>query len=257
MKKSSRSMSRFMTLRGGALAVAMMLLFTSVIVQPVQAQGITKTVVCGSLSLFASASTATLDFQVAAMNAAFQLQINLLQTSWELEDQATSLIRSVSEQSFMGLLSLYSAVTSHTPAEKAAVNVYKDTMLNALNVLRNKIDAIRAAYREDMMALVKAHQKALASLVTQAVGQIKSALQTAVTDCGKRGAVTKLLSVIASATFDLAANGLALEVSNLAKALKLVLTRNAGFHKADGEFLKTAVSATGQLKRATIGFRAN
>ncbi len=242
-------------LRNGALALATMFLFTTVVVQPVQAQSLLNSVKCTTLKVFAAASNITIDLSVAAMNAAFQLELNLLQAAWQIEDQAVALIRSVSEQGFTALLSVYSLITARTPSEKAAVTLYKDTILNALNVVHTKIDAARAAYREDMLALVKAHQKALRNLATIATTTIKTALTTALTNCSKPGVVATLISVIASVNVKLVIDGIAEQVTSLAKAVVLVVTRNSLFLQSDLEFVGVGVTATAKLLKDTLGWR--
>lgn len=242
-------------LRGGALALATMFLFATAVVQPVQAQGFIKSVLCGGLSLVASASYAALDLSVAAMNAAFKLQINLLEATWKVQDQAIELHRSISEAAFNALLAVYAAVTAWTTAEKAAVQSYKTTMGNALTVFRTKIDATRAAYREDLLALVKAHQKVLSTLVNTAVTTIKTAFETAKSNCGKLGTIAKLVGVVAGAQLTLGVKSLAQEVTNLVKAVKLVLTRNNGYGDALGEYAQTKFNATIALMKATLGWK--
>lgn len=253
MKTSLKKNSIF---RGGALALATMFLFATVVVQPVQAQGVAKSIACATLTKFASASYTALDLSVAAMNATFKLQLNLLEASWKVQDQAIELHRSLSEAAFKALLAVYAAVTSWTAAEKAAVQTYKTTMENALTVFRTKIDATRAAYREDMLALVKAHQKALTDLVTTAVTTIKTALDTATKNCSdaKAKATAKLLAVIAKAKLDLAIKSVAQEATDLVKATKLTLNRNRGYDDAYREYARAKLDATMTLMKATLGW---
>lgn len=242
-------------LRGGALALATMFLFATVVVQPIQANAFVKQVLCGALNLTVSASYAALDLSVAAMNVAFKLQIDLLEAAWKVQDQAIELHRSLSEAAFNALLAVYGAVTAWTTAEKAAIQSYKTTMGNALTVFRTKIDATRAAYREDMLALVKAHQKALAGLVNVAVTTIKTALNEAKQNCGKLGTIAKMVVVVAAAQVKLGVQAVAQEVTDLLKSTKLILTRNQGYGDAFGEYGKTKFNATIALIKATLGWK--
>lgn len=250
MKTSLKMNSIF---RGGALALATMFLFVTVVVQPVQAQGVAKSTTCATLTEFASASYTALDLSIAAMNATFKLQLNLLEASWKGQDQTAELYGSLSEAAFKELLAVYAAVPLWATAEKVATQTYKTTMENALTVLRTKIDATRATYREDMLALVKEHQKALTDLATTAVTTIKTALDTATKNCSdaEATATATLLSIIEKVKLDLAAKGIAQEATNLVKATKLTLNRNRGYNDAYNEYTRSNLDATVTLMKVT------
>lgn len=242
-------------LRGGLIAIAAVFMFSTVVAQPVQAANILKAIACAPVHVFAAASNVALDLSVAAMNAAFNLQLKLLDVAWNVQDQAIELHRSVSEAAFQALLAVYAAITAWTTAEKAAIQKYKTNMANALTVLRTKIDATRAAYREDMLALVKAHQKALTSLVNVAVTAIKTALSEAKKNCGKIGTMTKLMVVVTANNVNLGVKGIAQEANDLIKATRLALSRNGGYFEAHKEYVSTKVQETVALMKATLGWK--
>lgn len=237
--------------RGVALAMATMLLFCTVVVQPAQAQSVVNQVKCQALTAFASASSMALQLGEAAMNATFQLQINLLMGVWQVQDAAISAIRSVSEQAFTLTFNAFiGAVSFFFPWKAGALYAYRDHMLNAIHVLETKIDAIRASYREDMLALLKAHQKALTDLVTHAVGTITNAVTTAKDHCSDAHVVATLVSVIAQADLTLTVQGLVRDAQDIVKGVQRVGQRDSEFLQADAEFLRTAASETANLIRA-------
>lgn len=253
MYRLLKSIKTKLTLRGTALAMAIMLTFATVVVQPAQAEGVFTELKCNAISAFADASMASIRLGKAAMNAAFQLEINLLNAAWQVTDAAVAAIRQVSEAAFLAQVAIFSLFVFN-PVKRQALENYKQTILAAAKKLHVKIDAIRATYREDMMALVKAHQKALTNLVNTLEKTVANALKKAQDNCAKVGVVIELLGAIASANVTLVGEVLKQDVADIASAFGLVARRNGGFYAADSEFGSTAMRALGDLIRIMLTF---
>ncbi len=245
-----------LTLRLVPFALALALAFTALVSQPLQALSIVNTIKCNAISLFASTSITTLRASKTAMEKTFELELNVMQTAWKLEDMAVSALRNVGESAFVATLNAFQnrpgIFVKKTEVRTAALNEYKDTMLNALHNLQTNIDAARAAYREDMLALVKAHQRALTTLVDTLIGTIRTALNTAKKNCSGKTVVKTLAATIATAHAKLVSGVITQDAKDIAKAIKLVATRNSTFLQEDAAFLSTSIDATGKLAAAFI-----
>lgn len=255
MKTSLSNLKTSFTLRMAPLAMAFMLLFATTVVQPAQAQGIIATLKCATISVFASATITSLKISKAAMNTAFKLQLSVLQAAWQLEDSAISAVRSVGESVFKASVDAFAhrpgIFIKNTAYRTAALSEYRNTMLTALHNLETNIDAARAAYREDMLALIKTHQRILTRLVDALVTTIKNGLAAAKKNCNNNGVVVTLLAVLASANLNLFIEATKQDVKDLASAVKLVTKRNGVFLKEDANFVKISLQATVKL---TVAF---
>lgn len=239
------------TLRGTALAMATMLTFATVVVQPAQAESVYNQLKCNAISAFADATMAAFRLSKAAMNAAFQLEINLLNAAWEVQDAAVAAIRQVSESAFLAQVAIFS-IFVFNPAKRAALENYKQKILAAANKLHVKIDAIRATYREDMMALVKAHQKALIRLADIFETTVSKSLKVAQDNCTKVGVVINLWAEVTNANVQFVGDVLQQDVADVFKAGGLVFKRNGDFLSADLEFIGTANAALAALIRVLL-----
>lgn len=244
------------TLQWAPFAVALMLLFATIFAQPTQAASIINTIKCNALTLFASASKTTMKVSAAAMEKTFELELSVMQTAWQLEDAALTALRTVGESAFSAALNAFAnrpgIFIKNTEFRDAATKEYHDKMLNSLHVHEVNIDAARASYREDMLALVRAHQKALRTLVNTLIGTIDAALNTALANCSSKNVVATLTAVIAKAGATLLAEGLLEEARTLAKAAVLVLTRNQAFLKEGAEFASESTQYTLALGAAFL-----
>ena len=233
------------------------MIFAVSVAQPTtQAASIINTVKCNSLALFASASVSALKLGSSAMQTAFELNLNIMKGAWQLEDTAVNALRTVGKSAFTGALDTFQnrpgVFIKNTEVRTKAVETYKTTMLDALSDHQINIDAARAIYREDMLALVIAHQEVLTGLVATLTTTITDAVNVAKENCSKPGVVATLTGVIAKANATLLAKGIAEDVRSLAKAVVLVTTRNKSFIKEELAFLKTSVSATADLAAAFL-----
>ena len=230
--------------------------FSALVAQPVNAQSLVNTVHCAALTEFASASAGTLKFGQQAMEATFNLTIQLKELQWEIADKATAAVRQVSVSAFKATSTAFANIPGMNTVRKQAVKSYVTLLLNAVLVLETNIDAASAAYREDMMALIKAHQAALRDLVQIQVDKINAAASKAKADCEKTGVVVTLVGTIAAANAELLSKTIVLDVQDLGKAIKIVLTRDSEFLKQDVQFVKVATNATFKLTRVVLTGRA-
>ena len=244
------------TVKWAPFALALTLLFSATIAQPTHAVTSVNTVKCNAITLFASVSESALQFGAATMQKTFELTISIMQGAWQLEDMAVSALRAVGESAFIAALDAFAnrpgIFIKQTDVRTAALAEYKTTMLAALHLLENNIDAIRAAYREDMLALVKAHQLALTHLVANLTATITAALDVAQANCSSSNVVQTLVAVIVQANLTLLTQALAEDAKSIVKAIALVTTRNKGFITEDVNFLKTSVDATAKLAQAFL-----
>ncbi len=245
-----------LTLRLVPLTMAFMVAFSVLFAQPLHATSFINTIKCNSIKLFASASIGTMHSSQQFLQNTFQLELNLMQNGWKLEDVAVTSLRQVGESAFVGTLNAFSnrpgVFIKKTEVRAAALKEYKTNMLNALHTWETNIDAYRASYREDMLALVKAHQKALTDMVATLVETITAALDVAKAHCSDPHAVATLTGAIASANAKLFSNAWAQEVTDFTKAGKLVHTRNTGFHQENSKFFKISLNETGKLAKAFL-----
>jgi hypothetical protein len=244
--------NRLFNLRNGALGMAVALLFTATVAQPTNALSAVNTIRCNTLTAFASASVGTLKTNRQIMQAAFDLQLNVLQGAWKLEDQATAAIRHASEGTFVTLVNAFANVPSLTATRKASIKTYKDVVVNAIHLLETNVDALEAAYREDMLALINAHQKALTNFVATLTTTITNAVNKAVADCSENGVVVTLVGVITQANLTLAANIATQDIKDLGSAANIAITRDKGFLQQDGQFLGTVTTAELRLTKAML-----
>lgn len=247
--------SRF-NLRFAPLAMAGVIAFSGLVAQPVNAQSVANTVRCAALTEFASASATTLKLGQQAMQATFDLTIKLKQLEWELADKATAALRQVSVSAFKATSTAFANIPGMNSVRKQAVKSYVSVLLNAVLVLETNIDAAEAAYREDMLALIRAHQAALTELVQTLVDKINAAAAKAKADCEKTGVVVTLVGTIAAANAELLSKTIVLDVQDLGKAVKIVVTRDSEFLKQDVQFVKTATDATIKLTRVILTGKA-
>ena len=91
--------------------------FSGLVAQPVNAQSVVNTVRCAALTEFASASATTLKLGQQAMQATFDLTIQLKQLEWEVADKATAALRQVSVSAF-----------------KATSNAFESTSMLGINL---------------------------------------------------------------------------------------------------------------------------
>lgn len=234
-------------------SVAALLLASTVVFQPtVQAESALNTVRCASIDAFAVASANGLKAQQQAMEATFTLTINAMQTVWKIEDLTTSAERQVSESAFTSLATAFSNTRGLSTVQKAAVVVYQDLLIKSIHTLETNVDAAEAAYREDMLALVKAHQASLRDLVQAEVDSINAAAATAKANCTQNGVVVTLTGAVAAANATLLAKSIALDAQSVAKAIKIVATRTTAFIQQDTQFIQIATDATKKLTKIIL-----
>src|ERR1700712_1792417 len=90
-------------LRWAPFTMAALLLFSATVAQPAQAASTANIVKCNSIAAFATASGSALKISQQGMQTTFQLTLEVMQTTWKLEDQATAALRQVSESAFTSL----------------------------------------------------------------------------------------------------------------------------------------------------------
>lgn len=245
-----------LTLRWSPFALAVMLLFATLIAQPTQAATNINTIKCNSITLFGTTSSAALQLGATSMQKTFELQLNVMQSSWQLEDIAVNALRQIGESSFIATLNAFAnrpgIFVKQTEFRTAAVDTYKKTLLDALHLHQTNIDAARAAYREDMLALVKAHQEVLTNLVNNLIKTVNDAVATAKRNCSQERVVATLVAVIAKANATLLTEALKEDARAFGKALQLVTTRNKAYAKEEFDYIKTGVDATSKLAQAFI-----
>lgn len=241
-----------LSLRFAPLAMASLLGFSAVVAQPVNAQSAVNQVRCAALTEFASASATTMKLGQQAMQSTFELTLSVMQMAWKLEDQATAALRQVSESAFTSLSTAFANRPGMNRVQKAAVIAYQDLLLKAVHTLETNVDAAEAAYREDMLALVKAHQAALTELVQAAVDKINAAAATARQNCEQNGVVVTLVATVAAANAELLAKSIVLDAQSIAKAVQIVVTRDTEFLKQDTQFISIATSATAKLTKVIL-----
>lgn len=244
------------TLRWAPFTIALALVFSTVVAQPIHAASILNTIRCAALNSFTTSSIATLKSNEQNMQTVFALEVNNLQMEWQLQDSAVSALRSIGAASFNDAVLIFQnrpgIFIKQTAVRTAAVNDYSTSIINALNTFQTNIDAARSSYREDMMTLVKSHQLALTTLVNSLVATITTALNTSEANCSTDGVVLTLVSAINAANLKLLIDGASQDVNDLLKALDIKNTRNSAFSNETTTYLTAANNATTVLADAFL-----
>lgn len=245
-------------LQWAPLSLAGMMSFAVVVAQPVNAVSIPGLglIECPALATFSAAGKVALQAGQDTMNATFNLTITALQTAWQLEDSAKAALRQVSESAFTALLNAFEQLRGLNTIQQAAIVTYRDLLLKTVHVLEANIDAAEAAYREDILALIKQFQKSLGDLVQTLVDTINNATATALKNCNNPDAVATLLAVIASANATLLAQSLVLEAQTIAKAVTVELTRDTILVNVLADLIKVGTDATLKLTQVILTGKA-
>lgn len=256
----STKISSLLKLRVVPVAMALVLGVTTVtaVVQPAPTAqaGFVSDLKCAFLKSYADSSRRSLKQNQNNMEFAFELQLTALKTNWQLQDAAVTAYRGIVESTFKANVNAFAnrpgIFIKNTEYRDKATQDYKTTILDALHTLETNIDTIRANYRENMLALVLAHQDALRDLVNELISTIDVALEKAVTKCADKGSAKALFDTINAANWKLLSAGVAQEVSNNKAAAKLVHERDAGFIREKGIYDAASIKATTELIAAFV-----
>lgn len=259
-------MSKF-SLRLAPLFTAFAFAFAAVAVQPISAFAQTANstqpsvpwtvqLKCDFLKSYANSAKTTLHNNQAFMQAAFETELNLMQSNWSSQDTAVKLWRNIAESTFNSTVTAFQnrpgIFIKKTEVRAAALNEYKDGIVNALHTFQTNIDSYRTAYREDMLALVKAHQKALTDIVNTQVDAINAALDVATTNCTDNHAAQNLFNTIGKANWTLAEGVVKQEFKDIDLAIKLVTKRDKQFQQEQNFYNAASIELTGKLIAAFV-----
>ena len=238
----------------GALAVIAAVFAVSVVAPPaVQAQSAGEQVKCGAINTFASTSTEALRIGTVAMKNTFELNIKLLQTAWDVQDAATEALRDTGEVVFSAKISLIKKLPVLNAVKKQALKDYETGILVSFSKRNLDIDAAHAAYREDLMAVIREHHKVLTDLVATLTADIDKALDVAKEKCKEAGSVTNLAVAVAEAKVKLAAAGVREEARAIGEAVKLHVKRNLAIIDAGKTYVKEATQLVKTVTKAVLG----
>jgi hypothetical protein len=230
------------------MVLAFVLAFSAFVAQPVRAVSIVDTAKCATLTLFEQTSKSALQLSQDGIEVAFQLVFKVKDVTWQVEDLALKSARQVAEGAFVALVSAATHVPGLTGPRAVALNNYMTQALKIVHVTEVNVDSAEAAWREDINALLKAHQAALKAIVQTLVDTINRVTAAAVENCQKNGIiglVATITAAISAADLQLAVQSVVLNTQSLLKATALTLKRNA-------EFASQLLSFTGQAATLTI-----
>ncbi len=217
---------KIFTFRLAPLTMAFAFLFaTFAAPHTAQAQSLTpiQNARCSNIQQFGTKVISNVRASLPGMQAAFDKTIRDMNANWEREDIITTASRQITINGFTASID-WSITLLQSANKKAGLETYKKTVTDGLSEYYVNVDAAKAQYREDLMALVRDHHAKLLKLANNYISDLTKELDAAKKTCANIGAGLAFTFKLLGAGAGYIANVVAQDLDTIGQALKIIHT---------------------------------
>ncbi|MFZ2125857.1 MAG: hypothetical protein WA087_04035 [Candidatus Saccharimonadales bacterium] len=154
---------------------------------------------CARVTTLKSTQVAAMSARMASLRTEFTNRAATLNDKEASLDQKVDTARETAKKQFETKITAMLAESGLTDAQKEAINSFKTSMEQAMEIRQTAVDKARSDYRTALSTLVQNRQQAMLAITETLQASIQAAFDTAVLNCSQDGNMTTLRASIKTA----------------------------------------------------------